>query len=78
MYTITVNIYKYNQFKWHEQVLYKASIKNEVKQRVLRLQNIIMDLLDESTEFARQYFQNQTFRTFINQKVFREAYKNVK
>lgn len=42
------------------------------------LQNIIMDLMDESTEFARQYFQNQTFRTFINQKVFREAYKNVK
>lgn len=39
MYTITVNIYKYNQFRWQEQVLLDASTKAEAKQRALRLLN---------------------------------------
>lgn len=33
MYTITVNIYKYDQFKWQEQVLLDASSKAEAKQK---------------------------------------------
>lgn len=39
MYTIIVNIYKNNQFKWQEQVLLDASIKAEAKQRALCLPN---------------------------------------
>jgi len=31
MYTITVNIYKYDQFKWQEHVLLNASSKAEAK-----------------------------------------------
>lgn len=33
MYTITVNIYQYDQFKWQEQVLLNASTKAEAKQK---------------------------------------------
>ena len=33
MYTITINIYKYSQFKWQEQVLLDASTKAEAKQK---------------------------------------------
>lgn len=35
MYTIIVNIYKSNQFKWQEQVLLNASTKAEVKQKAV-------------------------------------------
>ncbi len=37
MYTIIVNIYKYNQLKWQEQILLDASTKAEAKQRALCL-----------------------------------------
>ncbi|MBP5411623.1 MAG: hypothetical protein J6Y47_00045 [Bacteroidales bacterium] len=33
MYTLTINIYKYDQFKWQEQVLLDASAKAEAKQK---------------------------------------------
>ncbi len=39
MYTITVNIYKYDQFKWQEQVLLDASTKAEAKQKAMLLPN---------------------------------------
>lgn len=39
MYTLTVNIYKYNQFKWQEQVLLDASTKAEAKQKAMLLPN---------------------------------------
>lgn len=39
MYTITVNIYKYDQFRWQEQVLLNASSKAEAKQKALLLPN---------------------------------------
>lgn len=37
MYTVTVNIYKYSQLKWQEQVLLDASTKAEAKQKALLL-----------------------------------------
>ena len=37
MYTLTVNIYKYDQLKWQEQVLLNASTKAEAKQKALHL-----------------------------------------
>ena len=37
MYTLTVNIYKYDQLKWQEQVLLDASSKAETKQKALLL-----------------------------------------
>lgn len=37
MFTITVNIYKNNQFKWQKQVLLNASSKAEAKRKVLLL-----------------------------------------
>lgn len=37
MYTININIYKNNQFKWQEQVLLNASSKAEAKQKALLL-----------------------------------------
>lgn len=37
MYTIAVNIYKYNQFKLIEQVLLNASTKAEAKQQAMLL-----------------------------------------
>ena len=37
---------------------------------------IVSSLLDENTEFARNYFDNQNFRTFVNQRVFNLAYRN--
>lgn len=37
MYTITVNIYNYDQLKWQEQVLLDASSKAEAKQKALLL-----------------------------------------
>ena len=37
MYTIAVNIYKCDQFKWQEQVLLDASTKAEAKQKAMLL-----------------------------------------
>ena len=39
MYTITINIYKNNQFKWQEQVLLDASTKAEAKQKAMLIPN---------------------------------------
>lgn len=47
MYIITVNIYKYNNFKWQEQVSLDASNIIEAKQKALLLKsssNWSMDL----------------------------------
>ncbi len=33
MYTITVNVYKYSQLKWQEQILLNALTKAEAKQK---------------------------------------------
>ena len=41
-----------------------------------QLMMIVGSLLDENTEFARNYFDNQNFRTFVNQRVFNLAYRN--
>lgn len=46
-FTITVNIYKYNQFKLQEQVLLNASTKAEAKQKAMLIPNStrwVMDL----------------------------------
>lgn len=39
MYTIAVNIYKCDQFKWQEQVLLDASTKVEAKQKAMLIPN---------------------------------------
>lgn len=39
MYTLIVNIYKYDQFKWQEQVLLEASTKAEAKQKAMLIPN---------------------------------------
>ena len=38
------------------------------------LMTIVMGLLTEKTEFARNYFENSQFRAFVNQRVFHRAY----
>ena len=55
MYTITVNIYKYNQFKWQEQVLLDASTKAEAKQKAM--------LIPNSTRFAMDLTPRPNLRT---------------
>ena len=41
------------------------------------LQVIVMSLLDEKTEFARNYFENPQFQAFINERVFQQACSKV-
>ncbi len=36
---------------------------------------IVVNLLSEKTEFARNYLDNNDFRAFVNQRVFTQAYK---
>ena len=35
--------------------------------------SIVMEMMAENTEFARNYLDNEQFRTFINTKVFQRA-----
>ena len=39
---------------------------------------IVGSMLDENTEFARNYFDNPSFRTFVNQRVFSSAYSGLR
>ena len=39
---------------------------------------IVSSLLDENTEFARNYFDNPNFQTFVNQRVFNIAYSGIR
>lgn len=55
MYTITVNIYKYDQFKWQEQVLLDASTKADAKQKA--------QLLPSSTRWAMDLTPRPDLRT---------------
>lgn len=41
------------------------------------LELIVMGLLSEKTEFAKNYFDNEQFRAFVNQRVFNKAYSSV-
>lgn len=38
---------------------------------------IVIDLLSEKTEFARNYLDNPQFQAFVNQRVFNQAYNQV-
>lgn len=38
---------------------------------------IVVDLLSEKTEFARNYLDNPNFQAFVNQRVFNSAYEKV-
>lgn len=60
MFTITVNIYKNNQFKWQEQVLLNASTKAEAKQKAL--------LLPSYTRWAMNLTPRPYLRTIKMQK----------
>lgn len=60
MYTITINIYKNNQFKWQEQVLLDASTKADAKQKAL--------LLPSSTRWAIDLTPRPDLRTIKMQK----------
>lgn len=42
------------------------------------LMTIVMGLLTEKTEFARNYFENPQFQAFVNQRVFHQAYTKAK
>lgn len=42
------------------------------------LMTIVMGLLTEKTEFARNYFENPQFQAFVNQRVFHQAYAKAK
>lgn len=35
---------------------------------------IVIELLSEKTEFARNYLDNPQFQVFVNQRVFNQAY----
>lgn len=35
---------------------------------------IVVELLSEKTEFARNYLDNPQFQAFVNQRVFNQAY----
>ncbi len=61
MYTLTVNIYKYNQFKWQEQVLLDASTKAEAKQKAM--------LIPNSTRWAMDLTPRPDLRTIKMQKI---------
>ena len=41
------------------------------------METIVLGLLTERTEFARNYFENAQFRAFINERVFNRAYSQV-
>lgn len=60
MYTLTVNIYKYDQLKWQEQVLLNASSKTEAKQKAL--------LLPTTTHWAMDLTPRPDLRTIKMQK----------
>ena len=38
---------------------------------------IAVQMLNENTEFTRNYLDNPNFMNFINQRVFQTAYNNV-
>lgn len=61
MYTLTVNIYKNNQFKWQEQVLLDASTKAEAKQKAM--------LIPNSTRWAMDLTPRPDLRTIKMQKI---------
>lgn len=42
------------------------------------LMAIVMSMMQEKTEFARNYFNNDDFRAFVNQRVFQRAYSAAK
>lgn len=60
MYTLTVNIYMYDQFKWQEQVLLDASTKAEAKQKDM--------LIPNSTRWAMDLTPRPDLRTIKMQK----------
>ena len=41
------------------------------------LMMIVMEMMAENTEFARNYLDNEQFRAFINTKVFKQALARV-
>ena len=56
----------------------KNSDKNTAQQQCnMSLMAIIAQMLNENTEFCRNYLDNPDFMNFINQRVFQEAYKNL-
>lgn len=59
-FQITVNIYKYDQFKWQEQVLLDASTKAEAKQKAM--------LIPNSTRWAMDLTPRPDLRTIKMQK----------
>lgn len=61
MYTITINIYKNNQFKWQEQVLLDASTKAEAKQKAM--------LIPNSTRWAMDLTPRPDLHTIKMQKI---------
>ena len=60
MYTLTVNIHMYDQFKWQEQVLLNASAKAEAKQKAM--------LIPNSTRWAMDLTARPDLRTIKMQK----------
>ncbi len=56
----------------------KNSDRNTAQQQCnMSLMAIIAQMLNENTEFCRNYLDNPDFMNFINQRVFQEAYKNL-
>lgn len=41
------------------------------------MMNIVIQMLNENTEFTRNYLDNQDFQRFINQRVFQTAYNSI-
>lgn len=38
---------------------------------------VVAQMLNENTEFCRQYLDNQNFMNFINERVFKDVYQQV-
>ena len=56
----------------------KNSNKETAQQQACdSLQGIVIQMMNENTEFFRQYVDNKKFQNIINERVFREVYNKV-
>lgn len=65
MYTLIVNIYKYDQFKWQEQVLLDAQTKAEAKQKAMLIPNSTRWAMDLTPR--PDYVQSKCRKILCNQ-----------
>ena len=56
----------------------KNSNKETAEQQFYKsMMMIAVQMLNENTEFTRNYLDNPDFRSFVNQRVFQASYNNI-